>query len=130
MLSKKLNPKPTDAEWNILRVLWKRGSCTVREVHEELNVTRPTGYTTVLKFMQIMTDKGLLLRDEKERAHVYRAVQTQASAQQRLLDDLVEKAFGGSAQRLVMHALSDHPTSPEELAEIRRLLDELEEKNA
>jgi BlaI family transcriptional regulator, penicillinase repressor len=118
--------RPTDAELAILRVLWSRGPSTVRQVHEVLSRDRETGYTTVLKLMQIMTEKGLVERDESERTHVYQARFTQEQTQQRLVIDLLEKAFGGSASQLVMQALAAKPASADELAQIRRMLDELE----
>jgi predicted transcriptional regulator len=118
--------RPTDAELAILRVLWSRGPSTVRQVHEALSQNRETGYTTVLKLMQIMTEKGLVERDESERTHVYQARFTQEATQQRLVSDLLDKAFGGSASQLVMQALAAKPASADELAQIRRLLDELE----
>jgi BlaI family transcriptional regulator, penicillinase repressor len=118
--------RPTDAELAILRVLWSRGPSTVRQVHEALSRDRETGYTTVLKLMQIMTEKGLVERDESERTHVYQARFTQEATQQRLVSDLLDKAFGGSASQLVMRALAAKPASADELAQIRRLLDELE----
>jgi len=118
--------RPTDAELAILRVLWSRGPSTVRQVHEALSRDRETGYTTILKLMQIMTEKGLVERDESERTHVYQARFTQEATQQRLVSDLLEKAFGGSASQLVMQALAAKPASADELAQIRRLLDELE----
>ena len=118
--------RPTDAELAILRVLWSRGPSTVRQVHEVLSKDRETGYTTALKLMQIMTEKRLVERDESERTHVYQARYTQEATQQRLVSDLLEKAFGGSASQLVMRALAAKPASADELAEIRRLLDELE----
>jgi predicted transcriptional regulator len=118
--------KPTDAELAILRVLWGRGPSTVRQVQEVLSQERETGYTTALKLMQIMTEKGLVERDESERTHVYRARFTQEQTQQRLVSNLLEKAFGGSATQLVMRALEAKPASADELAQIRRLLDELE----
>ena len=119
-------PKPTDAELSILRVLWQRGSATVREIHDALSLQKPTGYTTVLKTLQIMTEKGLVLRNESERAHVYQATQSQGVAQNRIVGDLVDKLFDGSAQKLVLHALSSRKASAEEMQEIRRLLDSLE----
>ena len=119
-------PRPTTAELEILRVLWSHGASTVREVHERLNQTKPTGYTTVLKLMQIMADKGLVVRNEEQRAHVYQAVCPQQDTQRQLVGDLVERAFGGSATQLVMQALAAKRASPEELAEIRRILDEFE----
>lgn len=118
--------RPTDAELDILRVLWLRGPSTVREVYEALNKTRAAGYTTVLKFMQIMTDKGLLVRNEDQRAHVYEASVPQAETQRMLVGELLDKAFGGSAANLVMQALASKPASAEELSTIRRLLDEYE----
>jgi predicted transcriptional regulator len=119
--------KPTAAELDILQVLWTRGPSTVREVHEALGDAREAGYTTTLKLMQIMADKGLVLRDERERAHRYRPAVKREAAQGRLLNDLLQKAFGGSAAALVLRALSDQKASKEELAEIRRMIDSLEE---
>ena len=118
--------RPTDAELSILRVLWRRGPSTVRQVHEALSQDRETGYTTVLKLMQIMNEKGLVERDETERTHIYQTRLTREQTQQQLVNDLVEKAFGGSASQLVMQALAAKPASAYELAQIRRLLDELE----
>jgi len=120
-------PRPTDVELAILRVLWERGPSTVREVHEVLSRARPTGYTSALKMLQIMTDKGLVRRDDSQRAHVYQARLTQERTQQQLVRDLLKRAFGGSAQKLVMQALAAKRVSPEELVKIRRLLDELGE---
>jgi predicted transcriptional regulator len=117
---------PTDAELGILRVLWERGPSTVREVHEALK--DGSGYTTILKLMQIMTEKGLVVRDESQRAHVYSAQATQQRTQRQLVTDLVDRAFGGSPAQLAMQALSSKKTSPEELAELRRLLDTLEQE--
>ncbi len=117
-------PRPTDAELAILRVLWALGPSTVRQVHEALNETRPTGYTTALKLLQIMTEKGLVGRDETDRTHVYAPRLTEAETQRQLVDDLLGRAFGGSAWKLVMQALSGAKATPEELAQIRRLLDE------
>ena len=118
------SPRPTDAELAILGVLWTRGPSTVRQVQDVLNEQLPTGYTTVLKLLQIMTEKRLVARDESDRSHVYRAQWSQAETQRQLLDDLLERAFGGSAMTLVMQALDGTKTTPEELAEIRRLLEE------
>jgi len=121
-------PKPTEAELSILRVLWERGPSTVREVHEAIQRSRPsgqtTGYTTVLKLLQIMPEKGLVTRDERTRSHVYRARLSEDTTQRQLVTDLLDRAFGGSAARLVMQALDLSPATPEELKEIRRLLDE------
>ena len=120
-------PKPTEAELSILRVLWERGPSTVREVHDAQR-GRPggqtTGYTTVLKLLQIMTEKGLVTRDERTRSHVYRARWSEDTTQRQLVTDLLDRAFGGSAARLVMQALDLSPASAEELKEIRRLIDE------
>ncbi|MGH9204382.1 MAG: BlaI/MecI/CopY family transcriptional regulator [Vicinamibacterales bacterium] len=121
-------PLPTDAELEILRVLWERGPSTVRQVHEALSGTRETGYTTTLKLMQIMADKGLVIRDESSRTHIYEARASQEHTQRQLLNDLVERAFGGSAAELVLRALSSHKTSDDELREIRRLIDEAREE--
>ena len=119
-------PRPTDAELAILRVLWKRGPSTVRDVHEELNQHSPTGYTTVLKMLQIMTEKGLVVRDETQRAHIYEARHSEQKTQRQLLTDLVDRAFGGSSAKLVLQALSGRKTSSEELMAIRDLLNRLE----
>ena len=119
-------PRPTDAELAILNVLWERGPSTVRDVHEALAGRQATGYTTVLKLMQIMTEKGLVVRDESQRAHVYSARTSERKTQRQLLADLADRAFGGSPARLVMQALSGRKTSAEELNEIRELLDKLE----
>src|SRR5690348_14024784 len=118
---KLLRRKPTDAELAILRVLRARGPSTVRQVAAELG--KDTGYTTALKLLQIMAEKGLVLRDESARTHVYRAASTEDQTQRQLVTDLLDRAFGGSAAKLVMQALSTSKASPEELAEIRRLLD-------
>ena len=117
-------PRPTDAELEILRVLWDRNEATVREVHDAISKSRPAGYTTVLKLLQIMTDKGLVRRDESERAHVYRARLARQDTERQLVDDLLDRAFGGSASRLVMQALAGRAASVEEIAEIRKMLDE------
>ena len=119
-------PRPTDAELAILRVLWDRGPSTVRDVHDDLNRHAPTGYTTVLKLLQIMTEKGLVVRDEAQRAHIYEARYSQQKTQRQLLSDLADRAFGGSAAKLVMQALSGRKTNPEDLEAIRNLLDRLE----
>ena len=121
-------PRPTDAELSILRVLWERGPATVRQVHEALVDTRETGYTTILKLMQIMADKGLVTRDERARTHVYTARVSQQQTQRQLMNDLVDRAFGGSAAELVLRALSDRRTSADELREIRKLIDEAREE--
>ena len=116
--------KPTDGELAILQCLWRGGPMTVRDVHDQLSKRRPMGYTTVLKLMQIMVDKGLLWRDEKERAHVYSPKIARANTRQRLLDDLLERAFDGSAKQLVMQALASRKASAEDLDEIRKMIDD------
>ena len=118
--------KPTEAELAILRVLWQRGPSTVRQVHDALNSTKKTGYTTVLKFLQIMTEKGLVSRDEAPYAHVYQARLPQEQAQRTLVADLLDRAFAGSMSRLVMQALSSRKATPEELSEIRKILKDYE----
>lgn len=119
-------PRPTDAELAILRVLWNRGPSSVRHVHEELSKERPTGYTTVLKLMQIMTEKGLVVRDETQRAHIYHPKVNEQKTQRQLVKDLLDRAFGGDASQLVLQALSSRRASAEELAIIREMLDKLE----
>jgi predicted transcriptional regulator len=119
-------PRPTDAELEILTVLWSRGPSTVRDVHEVIARRKPTQYTTVLKLMQIMADKGLVRRDEKQRAHVYRAARPREWTQRQLAGDLLERAFNGSAESLLLGALSARKASKAELAELRRMLDEYE----
>ncbi|MEM7202310.1 MAG: BlaI/MecI/CopY family transcriptional regulator [Planctomycetota bacterium] len=119
--------RPTDAELEILAILWQRGPSTVRQVHQQLNEQRKSGYTTVLKLMQIMTDKGLVRRDETVRPQVYRAVRSEKNTQRQLLRDLLDRAFSGSPSSLVLQALSAKKTTPEERQRIRALLDRLEE---
>ena len=118
--------KPTESELEILQVLWKKGLATVREVHEDLAALKDAGYTTTLKLMQIMNEKGLVKRDEKSRAHIYRAAIAQEHTQKGLVKDLLDKAFRGSALRLVQHVLETKPASREELAEIKRMIAEAE----
>jgi len=117
---------PTEAELEILDVLWTRGPSTVREVHEQLSAGRPTGYTTTLKLLQIMAEKGLVRRDERPRAHIYQARIPREQTQSQAVRNLVDRVFGGSAARLVMQALSTKRASAAELAEIRRVLDKME----
>ena len=124
----KPTPRPTDAELAILRVLWERGPSTVREVHDAVSRTHDSGYTTILKLMQIMTDKGLVVRDESNRAHVYKTSLSEQRTQRQLLGDLIERAFGGSPAKLVMQALSATKASAEELTAIRQVLDQMEEE--
>jgi len=120
------HPKPTEAELAILHVLWQRGPSTVRQVHETLSAVKKTGYTTVLKFMQIMHEKGLVSRDETPFAHVYQARLPREQAQRSLVADLLDRAFEGSMSGLVLQALSSRKATPEELTEIRRILKEYE----
>ena len=123
-------PRPTDAELAILRVLWDRGPSTVREVHGALSATQDSGYTTVLKLLQIMTEKGLVVRDESQRAHVYASRLSEQRTQRQILGDLVDRAFGGSPAKLVLQALSGRRATNQELRDIRAMLDQLEEGEA
>ena len=117
--------QPTDAELAILAVLWDRGPSTVREVHDALSEEKPTGYTTTLKFMQIMAEKGLLLRDESSFRHVYRPAVSEERTQKQLVSSFMDRAFAGSAAKLVQRALAAKKISAEELKEIKRLVDEM-----
>jgi BlaI family transcriptional regulator, penicillinase repressor len=116
-------PRPTDAELAILRVLWERGPSTVRQVHEVLSRERPGAYTTSLKLLQIMTEKGLVRRDETDRTHIYHPRLSEEQTQRQLVRDLLERAFGGSSSKLVMQALNAKRATPEELGEIRKLIE-------
>jgi BlaI family transcriptional regulator, penicillinase repressor len=120
-------PRPTDAELAILRVLWERGPSTVRQVHDVLMLqfgrARPTAYTTALKLMQIMTEKGLVRRDETDRTHIYHPRLTEEQTQRQLIGDLMDRAFGGSSSKLVLQALASKRASSDELAEIRKMLE-------
>src|SRR5215203_393474 len=127
-MSKPVTPRPTDTELAILRVLWERGASTVRQVHESLSPERPTAYTTALKMLQIMTEKGLVRRDESDRTHIYQARLTEEQTQRQLVRDLVDRAFGGSATKLVMQALAARRASAEELMEIRKALEASRER--
>jgi len=115
-------PRPTESELELLRILWEKEPATVREIYEAFNSERPSGYTTVLKLMQIMTAKGLVVRDEANRAHVYRAAVSQQDMQNKLLKDLSIRLFSGSAAQLALHALAMEPAGSAELDEIRALL--------
>ncbi|MDG2055046.1 MAG: BlaI/MecI/CopY family transcriptional regulator [Phycisphaerales bacterium] len=126
MTQKKSARKPTDAECQILNVIWRRGSATVREVYDDLSDESEIGYTTVLKFMQIMTDKGLLSRDTNVRPQIYKACHSQKKTQKTMVADLLDRAFCGSPGNLVLQALSMRKTTPEELQEIRDLVKKLE----
>lgn len=125
-MARNRTPRPTDSELAILRVLWQRGPSTVRQIFDQLNRDRTTGYTTVLKLMQIMHEKGLLDRDERQQSHVYAARQSAQHTQRLLVRDLLDRGFGGSARQLILGALSARRVSPEDLSEIRKLLDQLE----
>ena len=121
-----MTPIPSNAELEILRILWKRGPSTVRDVHDELKHDRDVGYTTVLKQMQVMQRKGLLRRSERFRAHVYEPREPQAQTQRRLTQSLLRRAFEGSARGLLQSALAGRPVDAEEIAEIRGLLNQLQ----
>lgn len=118
--------KPTESELEILHVLWQNGPSTVRFVHEKLNAQKDVGYTTTLKLMQIMAEKGLVRRNVDSRTHVYEAAVTESDAQKELLSGFLHSAFRGSAMKLVMQALGNHRASREELDEIRRLIEKME----
>ena len=122
------NFKPTDRELTILRILWDNGPCTVRQVNEIMSKDSNTGYTTTLKLMQIMTEKGLLLRDDSQFKHVYKPAVTEEKAQKQLVGDLLDKAFSGSAEKLVVRALSSKKVSTKELERIKKLIEEIERK--
>lgn len=121
-------PRPTQAELEILQVLWQHGPSTVREVHDALQATRPSGYTSVLKFLQIMTDKGLVTRDASKRTHVYSPRNPKDQTQNQLVRDLLARAFDGSARALVVQALTAADVTADEVQQIRALLDQLEKE--
>jgi predicted transcriptional regulator len=125
-VKKKSSPKPTEAELEILQILWDSGPTTVRFVNDKLNLKKEVGYTTTLKIMQIMTEKNLLARDEENKSHIYSAVYKKDETQKVLLDKFLESAFGGSASKLVLQALGNRKTSKKEIEEIRKFLDEIE----
>ena len=120
MASKRV--RPTELDLTILRALWESGPSSVRQIHAILDASKPTGYTTVLKMLQIMTDKGLVKRDETVRPQIYRPSAPQEQMQRRLLRDLIQRAYGGSVKALVMHALGDSKTSPEDVEAIEKML--------
>ncbi|CAN5630100.1 N/A [soil metagenome] len=122
-------PKPTEVELEILTSLWARGEATVREIHDDVSQQRSLGYTSVLKTIQIMTEKGLVQRTEAGKAHIYRATATQEDTQSQLLRDLSERLFAGSASQLAMHALAMQPANSDELAEIRKLIEKRKNQN-
>jgi BlaI family penicillinase repressor len=127
-MPKKNQLKPTAAELEILAILWDRETATVKEVHEVISARKPTAYTTVLKTMQIMTEKGLVEPDKSSKAHVYRPAQSQTETKKSLVTDLIEKVFRGSALRLVQHVLESKPASAQEIKEIRKMIREAEKK--
>lgn len=127
-MSSQLTAKPTESELEILQILWEKGNCTVREVHEILTLNKEAGYTTTLKLMQIMHEKGLVQRDTSSKTHIYHALASQQKTQQHLVSRLIENAFSGSAASLVMQALGNHTSSKDEIEAIRKYLNELENK--
>lgn len=122
------NSKPTESELEILRVLWDKNSATVREVHEVLSLHKDAGYTTTLKLMQIMFEKGIVKRDDSNKTHIYRANITRENTQQQIVGKMISSLFGGSSTQLVMQALGNQTPNPEELEEIQKLLDNLKKK--
>jgi len=120
--------KPTESELEILQILWKKGNASVREVHEELLVTKEAGYTTTLKLMQIMHEKGLVKRDDSIKTHIYQAAVSKEKTQKHLLNKMIDTLFGGSPGELVMQALGNHKASAEELEEIQKILDNLKKQ--
>src|SRR5215469_1757777 len=120
--------KPTESELEILRVLWEKGTASVRDVHEELSKTKDVGYTTTLKLMQIMHEKGLVKRDDSLKTHIYQAAVSKEKTQKHLLGKMINTVFGGSSAELVLQALGNHKASPAELEEIQRLLDNLKDR--
>ena len=119
------NLKPTESELEILQILWEKGNCTVRDVHEILEKNKDVGYTTTLKLMQIMLEKGLVARDASSKTHIYRALLNQEKTQQHLVDKMIDNVFNGSAARMVMQALGNHTASKEEIDSIKKYLDGL-----
>lgn len=130
IMSKTKSIRPTESELEILNILWERGTSTVREVHEILELVKPSGYTTTLKLMQIMLDKGLLKRSESGKSHIYQAAVKQKETQGQLLQKMIDTVFGGSAYQLVMQALGHQKSSPEELDEISAYLKKMEETSS
>ncbi len=127
-MSKKKIPQPTPAELSVLQALWEMEPATVRDIHERLTAERPGAYTTTLKFLQIMHEKGLVTRDASQRSHTYQSVYSEQDIQKEMTGDLLHRVFGGSAATLVMQALGGGKASRKELAEIRQLLNDIEEK--
>lgn len=122
--------KPTESEMGILQVLWEKGPSTVREVHDILSEKKEAGYTTTLKLMQIMYEKGLLSRNDESKSHIYSAVVKKQSIQKQVVGKMIDGLFKGSSASLVMHALGNHRASKEEIQEIKKYLDEMESKNS
>lgn len=129
-MSRPKSSKPTDAELSILKVLWRKGPSTVRDVQQALSVERRTGYTTALKLLQIMTGKGLVYRDETNRAHVYQPSSSEEETQQQIVGDLLDRVFGGSAMKLVLHSLTSQQATPQDIQQIREMLTKLEQEQA
>lgn len=129
MLSKNKKNSPTESELEILQILWESGPTSVRTVNERLNEKREVGYTTTLKIMQIMTEKGLVTRDTESRTHIYHSAVKEQETQTNLLDSFIQKTYRGSAMRLVMQALGQEKATAEELAELKQLIDKIENKN-
>jgi BlaI family penicillinase repressor len=127
-MTKQQFPHPTDAELEVLRILWNNGPSTVKQVHEIVQKNRPTVYTTTLKVMQVMHEKGLLVRNDSKYRHIYKPAFPQEKTQRQLVTDFLEKAFSGSAEKLVMHLLSAKKISATERAKIRKMFDEIERK--
>lgn len=127
-MARPASTQPTDVELRILSILWSRGPSPVRVIHQQLSAEKGTNYSTTVKMLSVMLEKGLVTRDESVRPHVYRAVRSQAATQKRMLRELIDKVYAGSSMSLVLQALSTQKASPDELAEVRRLLDELEGK--
>jgi BlaI family penicillinase repressor len=127
-MSSEITAKPTESELEILQILWEKGTCTVRDVHEILTRNKEAGYTTTLKLMQIMHEKGLVQRDTTSKTHIYSALASQQKTQQHLVSRLIDNAFNGSAARMVMQALGNHQSSKDEIEAIKKYLDELAQK--
>lgn len=126
-MSTELTTKPTESELEILQILWEKGNCTVRDVHEILTRNKEAGYTTTLKLMQIMHEKGLVERDTTSKTHIYSALASQQKTQQHLVSRLIDNAFNGSAARMVMQALGNHKSSKDEIEAIKKYLDQLDQ---
>lgn len=124
-----MKPKPTDSELEILNILWENGSATVREINELLSISKPTGYTTTLKLMQIMFEKGLLTREEQGRSHIYFPAVKKEETQKVFLDKILNSVFNGSVSQMAMQLLGGHKTSKEEMEKIKRLIDNLDKKD-